>query len=49
MNNEFKSVDGLVSEIVGTANFISKIFFNKNSVMIAAAVSIFLVVLVFGS
>ncbi|MCJ7702188.1 MAG: hypothetical protein MUO62_11450 [Anaerolineales bacterium] len=49
MNNEFKSVDGLVSEIVGTANIISKIFFNKNSVMIAAAISIFLGVLIFGS
>ena len=49
MNDELESIDGLVSEIVGTANFISKVFFNKNFAMIAAALSIFLAALFFVS
>ena len=46
MNNEFKSIDGLVSEILGTANFIGKFIFNRNSILLAAGISLVLVVLV---
>jgi hypothetical protein len=40
MKDEFESVDGLVDDIVGTANFISRILFNRGSVIIVAAVSL---------
>lgn len=46
MNDEFKSVDSLVSDILGTANLIGRILFNRNSILLAAAISLLLVVLV---
>jgi len=49
MNNDLKSVDGLVTDILGTTNFIAKFLFNKNSVLIAAVVSLFIFVLVWVS
>jgi uncharacterized membrane protein len=39
-------VDGLVSDIVGTANFISKLLFNRNAVLAAAAISFIVFALV---
>ncbi len=47
MNDQYKPIDGLVSEILGITNFIGKILFNRNSILIAAAISLFFVVLVF--
>jgi len=47
--NEYKSVDNLVSDILGTTNFIVKILFNRNSFLVAAAISLILIVLVFGT
>ena len=46
MNTEFNSLDSLVSEILDTTNFIGKILFNRNSILLAAAISLLLVVLV---
>jgi hypothetical protein len=40
MQNEYESMDGLVDDIVGTANFISRIFFNKGSVLAIAAITL---------
>lgn len=48
MNNEYDSVDGLVDDIVGTANFISRIIFNKGSVLIIATVTLVVGFLVLG-
>jgi hypothetical protein len=44
--NDYKSVDNLVSDIVGTTNFIGRILFNRNSVILAAAISLLLIVVV---
>ena len=49
MKNEFEAIDGLVEDIVGTANLISRIFFNKNSVLIVAAITLVLGVLFISS
>jgi hypothetical protein len=40
MKNEYDSVDGLVDDIVGTVGFISRIFFNKGSLLIIAAITL---------
>ena len=49
MSYNFNPVDSLVSDIVGMANFISKVLFNKNSIVAATAVSfiIYIIVLAF--
>lgn len=39
MNYDLTPVDSLVSNIVGTANLISKVLFTKNSVVAAVAIS----------
>ena len=49
MKNDFEAVDGLVEDIVGTANFISRIFFNKSSVLVVAAITLVLGALFLGS
>ena len=46
MNDEFEPLDGLVSEILSTANIIGKVLFNRNSILFAAVISLVLVVLV---
>jgi hypothetical protein len=46
MNQNLGPVDQLVSNIVGTANFIGKILFNRNSVIAAAVVSFVVILLV---
>jgi hypothetical protein len=45
MSSNLDPIDGLVSDIVGTANFISKILFSRNSVVAAATVSFIVFVL----
>lgn len=40
MDQDLKALDGLVDEIVGTANFISRVFFIKGSVMAIAALTL---------
>lgn len=49
MKNDFEAVDGLVNDIVGTANFITRIFFNKGSVLIVAAITFVIGILFLGS
>jgi hypothetical protein len=46
MNDEFKSIDSLVSDILATTNFLGKLLFNRHSILLAAAVSLISVVLV---
>jgi hypothetical protein len=46
MNDEFDSIDGLVSDILATTNIIGKILFNRHSILLAAVVSLISVVLV---
>jgi hypothetical protein len=43
--NEFKPVDNLISDILGTAGFIGKILFSRNSILVAAVISFLFVVL----
>ena len=49
MNYDLTPVDSLVSDIVGTANLISKVLFTKNSVVAVAAISciVFIIVQIF--
>jgi hypothetical protein len=44
--NEYKSIDNLVSEIMGTTTLIGKLLFNWNSFLIAAGISLLFVVLI---
>lgn len=46
MNHDLESVDSLVTDIVGTANFISRVFFNRNSFLVTAGISLLVVVLI---
>lgn len=46
MNDEFKSLDKLISEILGTTHIIGKVLFNRNSIILAAFISIISVFLV---
>jgi hypothetical protein len=46
MSYGFDPVDDLVSDVVGTANFISRILFNKTSILAAAAISFIVFALV---
>jgi hypothetical protein len=43
---DYDSVDGLVSDIVGTANFISRLLFNRSAVLAIAAISFIVFALV---
>jgi len=46
MIDDYNSLDRLVSDILSTTNFIGRILFNRNSILLAAAISLLLVVLV---
>ena len=46
MNDDFKSLDRLISDILGTANFIGRLLLNRNSILLAAGISLLFVVLV---
>jgi hypothetical protein len=46
MNDDFNSLDRLISDILGTTNFIGRFLFNRNSILLAAGISLLLVVLV---
>lgn len=46
MSYDSNPVDDLVSDIVGTANLISRVLFNKTSVLAAAAISFIVFALV---
>jgi len=40
MDNDFEELNGLVDQIVGTANFISHVFFNRGYVLAIAVVTL---------